>query len=286
MKRIGVITGIACLILGQWILSFPASAQAGTDISITPLRTELDIAPGVAQSGTLTLTNGGEEAQDVSFSAETFNVKNEAYDYTFTQNTPESSWIRFTQSSLQIAPGKSVDIGYSVNVPTSAEPAGYYVALLATHTPNAGSGIIPSAQVASLLYITVTGDTVSTGKVLELRSPVVSFGTARWSASLQNTGTVHFRSNYTVTLRNMVGQAVGEALDSRLILPGSIRFIDGGIPDPEIIGIYRLDYTIGLGNNPGMSESRWVLYIPPLQGLLVMGILAGLTVLVLPKRKH
>jgi hypothetical protein len=267
--------------------SKPAEAM-NTDLTVSPLRQEIELAPGTALPGNLKVGNDSVGTQQLSFSSESFDVTNERYDYLFTTDTSESRWIRYAQESTELKAGQEVDVAYSVNVPIDAEPGGYYIALLITGRPtdSSGEGIVPTVRVASLLYVTVTGPATKDGRLVQLRSPSVSFGTAVWSATLQNAGTVHYRSNYVITVSTVTGSPIAHSEDTRLILPGSVRLIDGSVPNPEIIGIYKVTYDIGLGDSPGVIVERWMLYLPPLQTILILLIVASLLTLTIRRRKH
>jgi hypothetical protein len=267
-------------------LPAPASAQRSTSITISPLRTEAEVAPGFIFSGNFTVINSGSDQQTIELSAETFNVTNQSYDYLFKADTPEASWVTFSKSTLVLQKDERVEIRYHVNVPLSAEPGGYYLALFATHSPSVDSsaGITPTERVASLLYLSVTGEASRAGKLIQLNSPSVVFTSTDWSTLLQNTGTLHYRSKYTVATYTLFDQQLSSREDSRLVLPNSVRLIEGSFDRPELLGIYKVVYTIGLGDTPAEEHSRWFLYLPPLQTSLIICILAGLFVLLKQRR--
>lgn len=281
--RIILSTIVSILLLA--FLPIPVSAQQPTSLSMSPLRVEAEIAPGFVYSGNFTITNRGLTQQNIDLSAESFGVINQAYDYVFTANTPESSWITFDQSSIVLNKDESASITYQVNVPLDTEPAGYYFALFATHRPSseATSSIIPSERIGSLLYLTVTGDAFRSGELVQLTSPSVIFSTAQWSAVLQNTGTLHYRSSYTVSVYTPFDQLVSKHEDSRLILPNSVRLIEDTLVVPEILGIYKVVYTIGLGDSPAQQHTRWILSLPILQSILIA--LIAISLFVLLKRR-
>jgi hypothetical protein len=186
--------------------------------------------------------------------------------------------VSFGETSVTIDPGKSTTVSYKVAVPVDGEPGGRYISLFASSRPTAAAnGVTSINRVASLLYITVAGDVTRTGKVLTFNSPLLTFGDPTWTAALQNSGSTHFHSLYNVGVTSLFG---GSTLTSTrgdsLILPSSVRLLSQAIPHPQWLGIYRLDYTIGLGDVPAQQETKWILYLPPAQSLLILGILVGL----------
>lgn len=267
----------------------PASAETAPDrsLGISPLRNELTIAPGTSFDGTLSLTNSGKTPLVVTLDAEAFSVTNEVYDYSFNPSGNGVEWVSFSNNSVTIPPSGLATVTYKVAVPISAEPGGRYISLFASSSPTASStGVTSINRVASLLYITIAGDVTRTGKVLTFNSPIITFGNPAWSATIQNSGTAHFHSLYSVTVKSLFGgNALKTVQGDSLILPSSVRLISQSIPNPDWIGVYRLDYTIGLGDIPAKQETRWILYLPPFQTLVcTVGIVfAGL--LLIPRRK-
>lgn len=266
----------------------PVSAQQKSGISISPLRQEGVIDPGFIYSGKLQIKNTGTQPQQIDLSAETFNVTNQSYDYLFKTETTESRWVTFNRYSLLLKAGEETSITYEVSVPIDAEPAGYYLALFALNRPPSSEdgGIIPSERVASLLYLTVSGDTVRTGKLVQLRSPFIVFGESNWSATLQNSGTLHYRSVYSSKISSIFGNEIKSHEDSRLILPSTVRLIEGSMQLPDILGIYKVTYSVSLGDTPGHSETRWFLYLPPLQLILITLIIVGIFLIVRRRKRN
>lgn len=288
MRKIAflVIAPILILALHIGFLSHNASAQQTKSISIAPLREESEVRPGLAHDGVLLIKNSGDKTQRIDLSAETFNVINQAYDYVFVPDTTEAKWVAFEKTSLTLNPGKSVTVSYRVNVPIDAEPAGYYLALFALNRPATGStgGVSSTERVASLLYLTVLGDATRAGNLVTLQSPTVIFDRGNWSATIQNTGSLHFRSTYKTSIQSVFGNQLTSTEDSRLILPNSVRLIDSDLSLPPILGLYKVVYSVSLGDSPGREETRYFLYLPLVQTLLIIAIIGSLVVLFRKRR--
>lgn len=258
-----------------------AATPSDRSLGISPLRSELTILPGTSFDGRLTLTNSGKESLLINLNTEIFNVTNTQYDYSFTDSGTGSDWVTFSEDTVTILPGKSSTVDYKVAVPIQTEPGGRYISMFASSSPSTSAGGVTSInRVASLLYITVDGDVTRTGKVLTFNSPIVSIDNPTWTTTVQNSGSTHFRSPYNVTVKTLFGgQTIATNQNDALILPSSVRLLSQSIPEPDWLGIYRLDYTVGLGDVPAQQETRWMLYLPPVQSVLVLGILLGLFVL-------
>jgi hypothetical protein len=270
----------SCLIVAQ-----PVAAQSSVlsakpkGLTVSPLRSELDISPGTSLDGSLTVTNSTDKPMTVRLSAESFSVINQQYDYAFTAESELSGWVVFSPSEVTLAAGESNVIPYKVGAPLSAEPGGRYISLFAsTDTEGSNGGVSSRQRIASLLYITVSGDVSRTGKLVSLSSPWLVGDKSTWSASLQNMGTTHFRSRYSVSVQDIFGNNTGvQTNGDALILPGTIRLVTGAIPLPQLPGLYKYEYVIGLGDTPAVSETHIVLYVPP---VFVIGVAAASVLIV------
>jgi hypothetical protein len=256
---------------------------------VSPLRAELELAPGTSLDGNLTITNSTDKPMPVSLSAEEFSVINRQYDYAFTPDSDVSKWVRFTPSDISLASGESKTVTYTVGIPLSAEPGGRYISLFASTSASAAdSSIVSQQRVASLLYITVLGDVTRTGRLVSLTSPWAVNDKATWSGTLQNTGSTHYRSNYNVIINNLFGGEVASAQGSNLILPGTVRAVSSDLPLPKWPGIYKIIYSFSLGDTATVEQTRYMLYVPTMAILafLVIIVVAVVLLLSLRKRKH
>ena len=269
----------------------PAAAQDKTTkgLTLSPLRSELNIAPGTSLDGTLTVTNSTDKPMLVSLSAEEFSMINQQYDYAFTVESNLAKWVTFNSNEVNLAVGESKKISFTVGAPLSAEPGGRYISLFAsTDTGIQDGGVSSRQRIASLLYITVLGDVSRVGHLLSIASPWAVSGNSIWSAIIQNTGTTHFRSRYNVQTMNLWGGVVASSQGDALILPGTVRSVSDALPLPQPPGIYKIVYMIGLGDTPSVTETRFVLYATPLSTVAVVAVVVVLYLWLLRRRssKH
>lgn len=256
------IATIAIMILSL----FPGGvyAESPKGLTLAPLRSELNITPGISHEGTLKVTNTTNSDMIIQLSAEAFGVINQQYDYAFDAQSKLVDWVRFDKSNIKLSPSASATVAYTLAVPVSAEPGGRYISLFASSDIESDSSGINSRQrIGSLLYIAVAGDVTRSGSLLSLSSPIFTGGSNNWSMLIQNSGTVHFRSHYDVTLNNIfTKKEVVKSSDDSLILPGTVRSIMDQVPVPRWPGIYKITYDIGLGDTPTANETRYIVYIP------------------------
>lgn len=283
--RLSLVTLVSFSLVAIW--SYDSSALTANipvkGLTVSPLRTELTIDPGTSQDKTLTLSNTNNHPIVVHLSTEEFSVINQQYDYAFNVETQLIKWVTFTPDMLNLAVGETKTVTFRISVPLSAEPGGRYLSLFAT--TDAGSvtdGITSRQRIASLVYATVNGDVSRSGHLVSLNTPWITTGPSTWSAALQNTGTTHYSSRYNIVVRPLYGSdEITGANGSALILPGTIRLISDTLPLPQLPGIYKIVFTIGLGDTPAQVETKYIVYLPPvaiimlLFGLILVGSLVS-----------
>ena len=242
-----------------------AAQNTKPGLTLSPLRTELEIAPGTSQDRTLTLSNANDRPITVRLTTEEFSVINQQYDYAFNIETQLTKWVTFTPDTLDLASGETKTATFRIGVPIGAEPGGRYLSLFAS--TDAGSsieGVVSRQRIASLVYINVSGDISRSGNLVALNAPWLVIQPTDWTASLQNTGSTHYRTDYSVTTKPLIGDAtISSIRDEGLILPGTIRLIKDTLPLPNLPGIYKVMYKIGLGDSPAVTETRIMVYLPP-----------------------
>ncbi len=258
----------------------PSTQQKG--MTVAPIRSELNIAPGTSLDGVIKVTNSTDKLMTVNLDAEAFSVINQQYDYAFTAESNTAKWVRFDQTTLVLSSQETREVKYTVAVPLSAEPGGRYLSIfISADTTPPDASITSRQRIASLLYINVTGDVTRSGHLLSLSSPWVISDKSQWSAAVQNTGTTHFRSRYGVVVKDVIfSNEVASTSGTSLILPGTVRLVIDNINPPSIPGLYKVIYTIGLGDTPSKVEVRYMLYIPV---WLTVLIITTFVILVLPR---
>lgn len=265
-----------CFLFGQTASAATISKPKG--LTLSPLRTELNISPGTAQNGQLKITNNSEKLMTVTMSSEVFSVTNPQYDYAFNTDSDLAKWVSFNHPEINLESGKSETIQYTVGAPLSAEPGGRYLSIFAsTDSGLVSNGVESRQRVASLFYITVLGDVSRVGHLLSLSSPWFISGNSSWNVTLQNTGTTHYRSRYNLQIKDLIlGQTASKMSGEALVLPNTIRLISDSLPAPFWPGLYKAVYNIGLGDNPAVTKTRLILYMPIWTTILAVVIIAAL----------
>lgn len=269
-------------ILGVIIPVHTASADTtpARRLKIYPLRAEISIKPGTAYTGSFTLQNTGTEPLSVQLSAEEFNVTDESYDYVFKPESTINKWVHFATSSIELEPNVKYPVNYVINVPIGTEPGGVYLSLFGASIPNPDASIESVDRVGSLLYVTIPGDITKTGTLLSFSSPLLGIGDMPWSATLRNSGTAHFTTDYSVSLQTLWGTTVSKEESSSLILPRSVRLLQGSLEPPTWLGLYVTHFNIPLGDNGNAVGTRPYLYLPLNQTLPLITLIVGIAIFI------
>lgn len=276
------------MIISTLLLSVPTFAIEGNGgMSLSPLRTEFDIKPGTVQTGSLTISNTTSQVMNVSFDPMEFDVINQQYDYAFTSESDVIKWVSFDQKNLELKAGESKKINYNIGVPLSAEPGGRYISIFVSNdTKSNEDGIVSRQRIASMVYITVTGEVTRSGELISLNTPWLVVNNNQWSAVMRNSGSTHYRSRFNTALSDIFGNNIGGYIQGEsMILPGTVKLLNNEFKLPTWPGIYTVTYTIGLGDNPARLEKRYLLYLPSWSILTFAGILVSVKIFTSRRKK-
>lgn len=236
------------------------AANRDKGLLISPLRNYIKVSAGHSQTGVLTVANLTSKPIVANLSVQQFSVADYTYSYIF--KDAKTNWIKLEQTQLPLQPGKSQNVKYSVSPPANTAPGGQYYTLLASANLSA-SGISGTVQAATLLYITVNGKLVQTGRT-------ESSSIKRWvfereipyDITLRNTGNVHYFVFVSGRLQGLFTDGRDQSA-THLLMPNTVRRMGGTIDSPTLPGIYKATY--GYKTDSGASEMRseYIFFTPP-----------------------
>ncbi len=257
-----VLPKLLVLVVPVVILTQAPLASAGS-LSIEPIREELSLKAGQSIENQLIVRNSTDKPISVSLEAESFSVINESYDYSFSKAEDLKSWVRFNETSAPLAGKGSHLFTYTVSAPQNAEPGGKYIAIFST-TDNESSAAITSLERAgTLLYITIPGGITKQGNVVDVTvAPLNARRQTSAKGRIRNTGSTHFKSRITTEVHTVFGGFVSRSQGEHLLLPNTVRSVDEPVILGKFPGPYRVKVTIGLGDSPAYSITKWAWYLP------------------------
>ena len=237
----------------------PARAQYG--LALSPMRVELNLAPGAQRNGSLAIANEEKEAGRFRTEILDLSIDKEAVPQ-FEKDIPGEAeyscrnWVTVNPMESEIAAGAQMPIRYTFRVPAGAAPRTYHCALGFTGLaePKAGQspmGIMALIRLTTTFYITV-GNPAPSGEVKGIS--IEKFGSPaaagyRAVISVENSGLTNLRGAGKVEIVNETGDLV-QATDFPpvVILPSRMQRLPIVLESKLGSGAYTLRTRVNLGN--------------------------------------
>ncbi len=254
---------LACLLVAGFPLTATAEPALDTKnkgLYISPLRNYLSLSAGDTVTRSFTVANLTDTAMTVNIHVERFSMIDYSYDYSFSK--VQNDWLHFSQSVLTLEPYRSQEVPYTLSLPTTAAPGGYYYSLFASTTNSSGS-TSNTIQAGSLLYLTIKGKTTYDFTLSKVTVPILVTGPKiNYSFDIENTGNTHY---FALVSAQVDGLFYHDAPNgtSQLLMPGAIRHVAASINAPLFPGIYRLTYTIAPDHGSIMTKRQLIINAPP-----------------------
>lgn len=258
---------------GVLLLATPALAQISVEIS--PLRVELQAAPGNTTTQAITVSNMGAAAIRVRGTVTDWDLSRDGAPQFegAVAGGPYSatSWVRIAPPEQIIEPGKNATVRFSLTVPAGIEPGGYRTGILFDFAPGTGDPLARAREVAfkgrmaTLLYVNI-GQPPLAAELTDLSTRATG-GITQVIATLKNTSRRSVRTKGTLVVYDKEGKTVRELLVPDVpLLPDSEREVAIPVVDaaqnPTLpAGEYRVEVKIDLGL-PALIVGETVLKVP------------------------
>ncbi len=271
------------------LMAPPAQAAEGESIALTPTSKRFALDPGVTNKETLSVINDGTVPYTIRMYARPYIVEGEQYTPVFDKLTPITDayeWITFEQTEYTLAPGQTIEVPFTVAVPSNAQSGGHYGVIFAeTQPPTANqTSVVRKKRVGAILYATVNGDNRAEGSVASKDIPFLQTSAPlRASARINNAGNVDFVTRTSMNVKTVFGTDVFSNERELTVLPATTRKVEYEWTKGSAFGLYNvtLSSTI-LGKTT--TSSQYVLMMP----IWVMGVLAAIIIagIALATRSH
>lgn len=206
-------------------------ARATTIIS--PLL-ELEADAGSVQPGVVKVYNETDSPLNLVGSVEAFHATGETGQPQFGQLVQDAEYIRWfslTKKTLTLEPKQVALVPFTITIPRTARPGGYYAAIFWQTVSAQGAQVGVASKVGTLVFLTVHGTLVQKATLVEFsRQPAGLIW--RWPvvfvSRLHNDGNIHGAPTGSITIRRWIGAPTKIVFnpDGGLILPGSTRRFD------------------------------------------------------------
>lgn len=279
---LGLFAGlVVCSSIPGQAFAAQTSDQVRTEaILLSPTSKQYRLGAGTQKRDSFKIVNDGQTAFNFIVYARPYSVHDESYTPDFissAQNADAYKWVQFDQSSYFIEPGKSVDVGYTVRVPSDAAPGGHYGVLFAETVPTEtaqGTAIIRKKRVGAILYITVNGRVTLDGRLVGRSVPPFQFkAPLTIRERVANSGNTDFQVKSNVRVSDIFGGLKFKSDKEVAVLPGTTREIVNDWQNPAWLGIYRVESTVSFIDTKSSSTS-YVLLVP-VWVYITLGLLIG-----------
>ncbi|MGO4882521.1 MAG: hypothetical protein ACLP59_17060 [Bryobacteraceae bacterium] len=234
-------------LIAAMALAGGASAQVG--LGLAPMREELNLAPGAAHSGVLTLANSGSEpvrvvAETLDFYLDTTATPQFGRDYPQESEFSCRQWLSANPMEIELNGKAQIPVRYTVRVPAAAGGRSYHCAIGFTTVPRAGEakaiGLRTAVQIVGAIYV-VVGHPAPEGAIKDLKLEYLSDPQdSGWRAvvTIHNWSLMHFRP---------VGDLDVLAADGTLV--ESVHFVPLPVlPKRDQNFVFPLKLAAGLGH--------------------------------------
>lgn len=190
--------------------------------------------------------------------------------------------------------GQRITIPVTITIPLDTPPGEYDSVILVSNEPESPNGDnVASAQgstriisrLGTLIFIRVNGQAKESGNLedLKIKGPSQLFydhGPLTFQILFNNDGNVHLVPYGTVTIKNMVGQVVGQLpVDAYFSLPDSLRYREVVWDRSALLGRYTATVHLERGYG-GLSDDKTIAFWV-LPWKILIGIFAGIFILLL-----
>jgi len=274
--------GLAALIIVTAIFYAGGAVRAAVQgIGVSPTSQELEIAPGGAATGSITVINDGSSDITYKISISDYHVTDESYQADFnsvssSHDVSAMTWFALPQTSATIKTGEEFKVPYTIRVPVTAAIGGHYVAVFAETVPKAGSGnsIARVQKLGSLFYLNVSGAVSRDGSIASFTAPWLQSSSPLTAVlRMKNSGNVHYAASGEIVATDLFGSRKAKTAFKGEVLPGTTRRFDLALNVAGPIGIYKISVTPHYLEANGPTLSHWVVQVPTLTLVILLGTL-------------
>lgn len=285
-----MVLSLACLsfVTGVFIAQ-PVNASTNKnkiDIQISPVRNKITLTSGSNYTGTYKIMNVGSERFEYKVYATPYQVTDENYtpNYSSENNyTQIAKWITFDRKTGTLEPDQSVEVTYTVSVPSDVPSGGQYAVLMnETSTSDSSATINTNTRVGLTLYSKIEGGTTRRcGKILNNKISGFLFTPPIQATSLvENCGNVDEDAKYILRVKPFFSNEPiytnEEKPQESPILPETKRFNTVKWDQSPAIGIFKVEQIITAFGETSTAES--LVFIIPLWLIIILIIFIGAVV--------
>lgn len=263
-----------------------ANGKAG--LIVSPVVREVSVSPGQSFDDTVKITNITSKTLTITTEIKDFTAgadesgEPQILDDTALSNYSAKSWVN-TVKSFKLGANETMEVDYTINVPSNATPGGHYAALLFTFTNGeVEEGVGAVGKIGPLLLINVTGNEIVSAKIAEFsinKGMFASYEPAEFITRVQNDGNTHVKPTGAITITNAFGKEVASLTvneDSGNVLPGSVRKFVNEFETKGRFGWYTAKLNLTYGGSSVLQKNITFYVIPWKETAVVVIVLVVL----------
>lgn len=231
-----------------------------SSLTVMPMSQEVTLTPGETYTGSITVANPDTSTSALSYVASIapYGVTGTGYDidlFSETSRTDMVHWLSIDNASGTLAPNDTVDIHFTITVPSDAAPGGQYavikVAQKDTAATNDGLSVGNVYEAASIIYGNVAGEVVREGSVTSQFTPnFVTTPEFTSTATVENHGTTHEDALVNFVITNAFNGSTiyphssSDTGINEVIMPDTTRELTYNFKDMPAVGVINVTQTI------------------------------------------
>ncbi len=285
-----IIVAIVVSVLGSFAVfnKVLADDENSSTVTVSPMTQKIILTPGESYAGSIKVSNPNSAKYNLDYSVHigSFSQHSDADsldDYGTVDTEAVSTynqmmdWIVLGKESGSVAPNNTDVISFTINVPADAPAGGQYATIIVRdetdHAQDTGGNVMIQsiAQIASIIYAEVTGETRNEGAILENDMPsFLMNNTLEATSMVRNDGNVHTDAEYVLQVWPMFSDEEictnEEDPAKSLVMPETERYHAESCTLPTV-GIFRTKQTVKIFGETSIVEKTiivcpiWLMFI-------------------------
>jgi hypothetical protein len=275
VKKIFLILGILVVTLGG---ARTATAESPQGMVVTPPTFEIAGNPGGTIKNSIRVDNLTDAPLELTVDRRNFTALDDKGEVGLTDEESSFSlakWIAVSPDKATIPAKASQTFNFTVTIPANAEPGGRFGSIVFKTVPKpmqGSSGLAVGQEIGALLLLRIAGDVTEKASIQSFK-PAQSFmeyGPVNFSALIKNEGNVHAKPTGNITVTDMFGNKVASVpVDSKNILPGAARQLEGSLPNQSLFGQYTATLSLQYGTNQQILTASSTFVVIPYKMILL-----------------
>jgi archaellum component FlaG (FlaF/FlaG flagellin family) len=303
----------AALIVGGGSPAIAATTDGGTAWSVQTVDNDngtgrgnfsYDAAPGTVIRDAMRVVNTGTVALALAvYAADAFTTPAGQIDVLVdgTPSTGAGTWVSVEPTALDLAPGESADVGFTVTVPADARPGDHAAGLVTSLTSeDAATALSVDRRLGTRITVRVAGELVPSASVAEVTAAYAPSwnpfapGTLTVSYALENSGNTRVTAVESVAVAGPAGLFAAAAPSTQLaeVIPGSVVEVSRDVPALSLgwlegtITVLPEGVGLGAGSAPAVTVSFSAPAVPWSLYALLLAAIAVVLAVVFAVRRH